>query len=306
MLRASFYYVLKINKLTMTTLCYVIFLYVYNAVHNKNHGLFTDAQHEHALLLQNSVQSMPNVATESTVRSIAQRLGGSFYFTIMKAPNNTHVIQMAHIYRLQRIALSIAASNTLDHVASPYQVIHDALVKSPTFAIDNDNKNLCREALEVLSVGLSLLPGTLENLNKEKHWHTTIYDLLLLCNNRYIRQSASEQFLLIALRCTSNFKSINFFIQMLFTCLHTTVKDNSSQSTEYFQLLCRLLNCAHANSLILSNIDTLLNNEVNWLRNLKDTYLKELNNNNKNYSIDEILLDGHLGKPCLFIIFGES
>jgi ubiquitin carboxyl-terminal hydrolase 9/24 len=303
--RASFYYVLKINKLTMTTLCFIIFLHVCNAMQNKNYTAYTESQHEHALLLQNSVQSIPNVTTESTIRTIAQRLGSCFHFIITKTTNQAAIIQVDHIHRLQRIALSMAASNTLDYIDSSYQVIHDTLVKKQDFIIENDNKNLCREALEVFSLALSLLPGTLDNLNKEKHWHTTIYDLLLLCNNRFIRQSASEQFFLIALRCSSNLKSLNFFIQMLFTCLQTTVKENSSQSSEYFQLLCRLLNCAYMNNLNLMNIESLLNNEVSWLRNLKDTYLKELNDNNKNYTVDEVLLDGHLGDNLLIFFLNS-
>jgi ubiquitin carboxyl-terminal hydrolase 9/24 len=278
----------------MTTLCFIIYLYVCNAMQNKNYNSYTDALHEHASLLQNAVQSIPNVTTELHTRTIAHRLGTCFFSILAKTPN-ANPIQLNHIHRLQRMALSMAASNTLDFINAPYQVIHDTLVKKQDFTIENDNKSLCREALEVLSLALSLLPGTLDNLNKEKHWHTTIYDLLLLCNNRNIRLVASEQFYQIAFRCSPNMKSINFFIQMLFTCLQTTVSENSSQSSEYFHLLCQLLNCAHVNNLNLINIESLLNNEVTWLRSLKDTYLKEWNNNNKNFSVDENLLDGHLG-----------
>ena len=43
---------------------------------------------------------------------------------------------------------------------------------------------VCREALEVLTVCLVVCPQALEALNKDKAWQTFIIDLLLLCKSR--------------------------------------------------------------------------------------------------------------------------
>ena len=134
----------------------------------------------------------------------------------------------------------------------------------------SDDVSVYREALDCLSLSLCLIPNALESLNQEKHWRTFIVDLVLQCGNRSVRQSASEQFLLIALKCSQNInRPLQFFIQMLFTCLHILSKENSQQSQEYFYLLCRLLNCANVNNVQISNTETLLNNEILWLKKIK-------------------------------------
>lgn len=140
----------------------------------------------------------------------------------------------------------------------------------------NEDTNVCRESLECLSLFLSLVPQAIEQLNQEKHWRTFIVDMVLLCPNRVVRHTASEQFLLIALKCSLQpNRPMQFFIQMLFTCLHGLGKENSSQSQEYFFLLCRLLNYACIMQVLISNTETLLNNEIAWLKRLKQSYLAQ-------------------------------
>ena len=298
---------LKINKLTLTTLCYGIFQYVVNALQNKSQQV-SESLHEHALLIQTSIQAIPNCVNETTIRSIAQRLSTIFCNKLASHSK----IEMSHIKRIQRIAWSIAATNTLNLLDAPFETIHNALVANKNQEFDLLNINVCREALEVLPLALCLSPGSLEILNKEKHWHQSIYDLVLLCDNRLIRQAASDQFISIALRCSSNLKSLNFFIQMLFACLQTTVKENAEKSNEYFYLLCTLLNCAFNNGVTISNTEALLNNEINWLKKVKEAYLGcttalKVSNNDpveESFSnIDEMLLDGHLGLTKELLLF---
>lgn len=50
---------------------------------------------------------------------------------------------------------------------------------------DQEDVNVAREALEVLTVSLALCPSALENaLSKDKAWQNFIIDLLLLCKSR--------------------------------------------------------------------------------------------------------------------------
>ena len=51
---------------------------------------------------------------------------------------------------------------------------------------DQEDIQVCREALEVLTVCLVVCPQALEALNKDKAWQTFIIDLLLLCKSRYV------------------------------------------------------------------------------------------------------------------------
>ena len=150
---------------------------------------------------------------------------------------------------------------------------------------DEDDIALCREALEVLTLAISLHPSCIEGLCKEKSWHQFIIDIVLLCKERSIRSTGADQFLLIATRCTGEQHPIIFFITLLFTVLPTTATDNAPQSAEYYGLLTRLLSFASLSNISLNTAETLLGNEINWLKKLSRQERPE---------VDENLLEGHL------------
>ena len=57
----------------------------------------------------------------------------------------------------------------------------------------------------------------LESLIKDVSWHQFIIDLVLMSNVNEIRSTATDQFLLIATRCSGEQHPIRFFITLLFT-----------------------------------------------------------------------------------------
>ncbi len=314
----------------MTTVCYAIYSYVVNALTTKQFSQVSEALHNHAILLQNSTPSIPSGANEITLRNLAQRLGSQYSAFLL---NNLPIL--SHITKLERIAWSLAATGSLNLVSSTYEQIHDALMTNrlnDSLMENNDDVSVCREALECLSLSLCLVPNALEVLNQEKHWRIFIVDMVLMCSHRVIRQTAGEQFLLIALKCSQQInRPLQFFIQMLFTCLHSLNKENAQQSQEYFFLLCRLLNCANVNNVQISNTETLLNNEIQWLKKVKQITIgsqfstpnttpsstlaspvSTINNSSKSQTpisdeiIDEMLLDGHLGITKELLLFQNA
>lgn len=312
--KAALLYVLKINKLLMTTVCYAIYSYVVNALTTKQFNQVNEALHNHALLLQNSTSAIPSSTSEITLKSLAQRLGSQFAASLL----NT-LPDLTHILKLERIAWSLASNGTLNLVSLAHEKIHEELLENKfndTIMETSDDVNVYKESLECLSLSLCLVPNALETLNQEKHWRAFIVDLVLQCGNQNVRQTASEQFLLIALKCSQNInRPLQFCIQMLFTCLHILTKENAQQSQEYFYLLCRLLNCANVNNVQISNTETLLNNEILWLKKIKQIYLgandatdesKHMNNINSDEIVDEMLLDGHLGITKELVLFQTS
>lgn len=121
--KAALLYVLKLNKLTMTTVCYAIYSYVVNALTTKQFSQVNEALHNHALLLQNSTSSIPSSSSEITLKSLAQRLGAQFSASLL-----TNLPDLSHILKLERVAWSLAANGTLDLVALPHEKIHEALL----------------------------------------------------------------------------------------------------------------------------------------------------------------------------------
>jgi len=95
---------------------------------------------------------------------------------------------------LQRIAWSSCAAG-LQLVHAPYDQIHQAVDQLHGCIIggegdrlvpDADDVNVCREALEVLSVCLALSPEAVDVLYKERVWQNFIIDVLLVCRNRLL------------------------------------------------------------------------------------------------------------------------
>ncbi len=81
---------------------------------------------------------------------------------------------------------------------------------------EDDDVNLCCEALEVLTIAIALFPQSIESLNKDRSWHNFIIDLTLVSKVRAIRCTAADQFALIATKCTEDrgnlrYKSLSFF-----------------------------------------------------------------------------------------------
>lgn len=147
--KAALLYALKIYKFTMTTVCHAIFSFVLNALQNKQQ--ISEALHNHALLLQNSVSSIPSNTNEITIRQLAQRLGTQFSSLLC---NN--LPDLTHILKLERIAWSLAASQTLDLInAQTHEKIHEILnenrLNDQCFQ-NFDDINVCREALECLTL----------------------------------------------------------------------------------------------------------------------------------------------------------
>ncbi|KAL1140578.1 hypothetical protein AAG570_000508 [Ranatra chinensis] len=147
---------------------------------------------------------------------------------------------------------------------------------------------VCKEALEVLTLMLILNPSALENLMLEKWWQKFIIDLVLLCSNRQIRTVAADQFFLIS-TFSNTHQALQFSITLLFSVLNTTVIDYAKNSSEYFQLLCRLLNFALLYGCPLPSAESLLNSEIKWLNSTKEK-VKESGKT----GVEEAVLNGHL------------
>ena len=114
--------------------------------------------------------------------------------------------------------------------------------------------------------------------------------MILLSATKAIRLAAAEQLLLISstqqhpkqqqtstttttATATSSTPMLNYFLSMLFSVLQTTAREHAKNSHEFFQLLCRLLNFATTSSCALPSAETLLTNEINWLKKARVKYL---------------------------------
>ncbi|XP_053404353.1 probable ubiquitin carboxyl-terminal hydrolase FAF-X isoform X2 [Mercenaria mercenaria] len=281
--RLAYVSVLKMCKLMLTVVGYAKLQVVVDACSNEPRGPpITSAEHSHAVILQQALHHIPNHTTEFTTRNVAIRLGQQL------AEQATSVVpDLNTIKAIQKIAWS-SGSGSLHLVHASNDEIHKAHEKDLT--PDPDDLSVAREAMEVLTVCMLLCPSATEALHKDKAWQLFIIDNLLHCRNKPVRQSSSEQFFLMATKCSSSHRPVVFFITLLFTVLSNLAKDNAKQASEYFQLLCRLLNYACSTDVHLPNAEVLLNNEITWLKRVRDQVLTTGESH-----VEETLLEGHLG-----------
>ncbi|XP_038658042.1 probable ubiquitin carboxyl-terminal hydrolase FAF-X isoform X4 [Scyliorhinus canicula] len=155
---------------------------------------------------------------------------------------------------------------------------------------DSEDEHVCCEALEVMTLCFALVPTALDTLSKEKAWQTFIIDLLLHCHSKAVRQMAQEQFFLMATRCCMGHRPLLFFITLLFTVLASTARERAKHSADYFTLLRHLLNYAYNSNINLPNAEVLLNNEIDWLKRIRDEVKRT-----SETGVEETILEGHLG-----------
>ncbi|PSN47507.1 putative ubiquitin carboxyl-terminal hydrolase FAF-X [Blattella germanica] len=252
---------------------------------NSNSTPTSNSPRSPVAVLRQALHSIPNQNTEYMLRSVASKLAQNLAEQALawELPNITTVRAII------RLAWAASSGNLQLLNATPDELhrMHD---KNATKLPDGEDVLVGKEALEVLTVALVLNPKTLESLTKDKMWHTFIIDLLLLCKNRSVRVAAAEQFLLISTWCIASQQPLQFCITLLFTVLNTTVMENARNSHEYFQLLCRLLNYAFMSNCPLPTAETLLNNEITWLKKIREN-VKETGDS----QVDEAVLEGHLG-----------
>ncbi|XP_064639618.1 probable ubiquitin carboxyl-terminal hydrolase FAF-X isoform X3 [Lineus longissimus] len=296
--RSAFHIILKIGKLLLTTVGHATVQVVAEACHSDaTSPPISATAHNHAVVLQQALQHVPNPSAECMTRNVAMRLGQHLGDKITGVNPD-----LVCVKSVQKIAWS-ASSGNLQLMHSSSEEIHKAHEKGGNSAKqpDTEDINVCREALEVLSIALALCPAALEALNKDKSWQCFIIDLLLLCKSRAVRVSATDQFHLMATKCTGGGRPLIFFITLLFTVLASTAKDQAKQSHEYFQLLCRLLNYACASQTILPNAEVLLNNQITWLKRVRDSVLST-----GEMTVEEALLEGYLGVTRELLAFQSA
>lgn len=205
---------------------------------------------------------------------------------------------MNTILALIRIAWASCSSN-LHSVACGTDILHalcDPQARNEPLHLHPDDVLLCKEALECLCLALVLNPSALELLCRDKLWHALLMDLVLLCPSRAIRLAAAEQFLVICTCGAASRQALQINVPLLFSVLDTMVLENAHTSHEYFQLLCRLVNCAYLTNCPLLAAESLLASEIMWLRKASDMMRRggdtkaEFNN-----QAQEALLEGHFG-----------
>nr|XP_029496778.1 probable ubiquitin carboxyl-terminal hydrolase FAF-X isoform X1 [Oncorhynchus nerka] len=292
--RGAYLNALKIGKLLLTAVGFGHVKAVAEACQPNAEGTtpvspINQATHDQALVLQSALQNLPNPASECMLRNVAIRLAQQIsdenFFQASK-----YIPEICVIRAVQKIAWA-SGCGTIQLVFSSNEEISKIyektdVVKEP----DGEDEQVCCEALEVMTLCFALLPTALDTLSKEKAWQTFIIDLLLHCHSKSVRQMAQEQFFLMATRCCMGHRPLLFFITLLFTVLGSTAKERAKHAGDYFTLLRHLLNYAYNSNINLPNAEVLLNNEIDWLKKIRDEVKRT-----GETGVEETILEGHIG-----------
>ncbi|XP_026889035.2 ubiquitin specific peptidase 9 isoform X9 [Electrophorus electricus] len=247
------------------------------------------ATHDQALVLQSALQNIPNPTAECMLRNVAirlaQQISDESFFQASK-----YIPDICVIRAVQKIVWA-SGCGTIQLVFSSNEEISKIYEKTNAGnEPDAEDEQVCCEALEVMTLCFALTPTALDALSKEKAWQTFIIDLLLHCQSKSVRQMAQEQFFLMATRCCMGHRPLLFFITLLFTVLGSTAKERAKHAGHYFTLLRHLLNYAYNSNINLPNAEVLLNNEIDWLKRVKDEVKRT-----GETGMEETILEGHIG-----------
>ncbi|XP_076872060.1 LOW QUALITY PROTEIN: ubiquitin carboxyl-terminal hydrolase 9X-like [Brachyhypopomus gauderio] len=292
--RGAYLNALKIAKLLLTAVGFGHVKAVAEACQPVGEGTnpaspINQATHDQALVLQNALQNIPNPASECMLRNVAIRLAQQIsdenFFQASKSIPDICVIRA-----VQKIVWA-SGCGSVQLVFSSNEEISKIYEKTNAGnEPDAEDEQVCCEALEVMTLCFALVPTALDALSKEKAWQTFIIDLLLHCQSRSVRQMAQELFFLMATRCCMGQRPLLFFITLLFTVLGSTAKERAAHAADYFTLLRHLLHYAYNSNTNLPNAEVLLNNQIDWLKRIRDEVKRT-----GVTGVEETILEGHLG-----------
>ncbi|XP_060775080.1 probable ubiquitin carboxyl-terminal hydrolase FAF-X isoform X3 [Neoarius graeffei] len=292
--RGAYLNALKIGKLLLTAIGFGHVKAVAEACQPVVEGTnptspINQATHDQALVLQNALQNIPNPASECMLRNVAIRLAQQIFDENFFQASK-YIPDISVIRAVQKIVWA-SGCGSIQLVFSSNEEISKIYEKTNAGnEPDMEDELLCCEALETMTLCFALMPTALDTLSKEKAWQTFIIDLLLHCQSKSVRQMAQEQFFLMATRCCMGHRPLLFFITLLFTVLGSTAKERAKHAGDYFTLLRHLLNYAYNSNINLPNAEVLLNNEIDWLKRIKD----EVKGTGET-GMEETILEGHLG-----------
>lgn len=288
--RGAYLNALKIAKLLLTAIGYGHVRAVAEACQPVVEGTSTvspinQATHDQAVVLQNALQNIPNPTSECMLRNVAIRLAQQISDEASK-----YIPDICVIRAVQKIVWA-SGCGSVQLVFSSNEEISKIYEKTNAGnEPDMEDEQVCCEALEVMTLCFALIPTALDALSKEKAWQTFIIDLLLHCHSKIVRQMAQEQFFLMATRCCMGQRPLLFFITLLFTVLGSTARERAKHSGDYFTLLRHLLNYAYNSNINVPNAEVLLNNEIDWLKRIRDEVKRT-----GETGVEETILEGHLG-----------
>lgn len=84
-------------------------------------------------------------------------------------------------------------------------------------------------------------------------------------------------------------------------CFGSTARERAKHSGDYFTLLRHLLNYAYNSNINVPNAEVLLNNEIDWLKRIRDDVKRT-----GETGIEETILEGHLGVTKELLAFQTS
>ncbi|KAF6090909.1 hypothetical protein HJG60_012261 [Phyllostomus discolor] len=288
--RGAYLNALKIAKLLLTAIGYGHVRAVAEAFQPGVEGgspmtSVSQVTHDQAVVLQSALQSIPNPSSECMLRNVSIRLAQQ-----ISDEASRYMPDICVIRAIQKIIWA-SGCGALQLVFSPNEEITKIYEKSNAGnELDLEDEQVCCEALEVMTLCFALIPTALDALSKEKAWQTFIIDLLLHCHSKTVRQVAQEQFFLMCTRCCMGHRPLLFFITLLFTVLGSTARERAKHSGDYFTLLRHLLNYAYNSNINIPNAEVLLNNEIDWLKRIRDDVKRT-----GETGVEETILEGHLG-----------
>ena len=290
--KAGFLTLLKLSKFLLTVAGHSLFFLVVESQNPSSNTRVSDSTHNHAVMLQQALHAGIPCPGEVLVRQSIQKLGQALLEAGAEPLPDIGVVRS-----VLRLAWSSSAADINITDMDTLKQVNKENNKNGV-VLDAEYSKLAREALEVLTMSVALCPTALETLSKDKSWHSFLVDMILICPDVSVRQTAADQLLLMSSRATSDTTQVKMMVTLLFTVISSLAEEFADQSAEYFLLLTRLLSYMNTNNVVLNNSVPLLSKETELLAAVRKSVLVT-----GNTGVCNTTLEGHLNITRELVLF---
>lgn len=239
--RAAYQHVLRLVKLFLYVMGYVLSRVGDEPVVQSNEGARPQVE-----ILKHTLQSIIGTS-DHTLRPIATKLAQSLSDEMLSAGPEGDNCRLLFGSALQWSLPDIATIRALVNLAwaastGSYHLLTSINEMGQENSIpETADFTVCKEALEVLGIGLVLNHSAYEALSQEPSWSNFITSLVLINPSRMIRQTAGDQIYYSCTYCAADRRPFSFMVKLLLATLHKLVPQYAASCSEFFHLFCRIL-----------------------------------------------------------------
>ncbi|XP_055334947.1 probable ubiquitin carboxyl-terminal hydrolase FAF-X [Paramacrobiotus metropolitanus] len=284
--QSSYRSILRMVKLFLSVMCMIGLDYVENPARQKASGNFMSRgfAEDSLPLIVAFGENFKNNMNDWGICRMSEKIKRLWQEGSMQLPS-------VDVCKALRHLVWTAASGSLNLLECPEEDASAALHKKTDF-VDIADQEVALEALDCLLPSVALCPKCIEDMitaaGPNPQWFGFFNDMLFLCRNPVVRQSAFFHFRLLSLRI-EKWPLDRYMLSSVFGNIQRVSRKHPEMCGEAFQLVANLLNKLNSTQSLQESTGEMLNSELQWFAECRRVCMEQ-----GRQCIHDVLLEGHL------------